>query len=128
MKAQHGTAAGVGSHLLLELWFHPGAVERVALAQWVGLLDDLCTRLHMDVLNRAWHDFGTPGAYTLLWLLGTSHASVHTWPERNYVAFDLFTCEPGLLDEALVLELVHPLPGLEKSHARVYRRGAPPHA
>ena len=32
------------------------------------------------------------GAFTALYLLGESHLSIHTWPERNYIAIDIFTC------------------------------------
>jgi len=32
------------------------------------------------------------GAFTALYLLGESHLSIHTWPERNFIAIDIFTC------------------------------------
>jgi|ERR1035441_7708146 S-adenosylmethionine decarboxylase len=47
-----------------------------------------------------------PNGLTLIYLLSESHASVHTYPERNALFFDAFTCgdtcEPRAFVEALV--------------------------
>lgn len=48
------------------------------------------------------------GAVTLVLILAESHLSVHTWPERDLIAIDLFSC--GAIDgdavaEALVRDL-----------------------
>lgn len=32
------------------------------------------------------------GGFTSILLLAESHISVHTWPEHNYAAFDVFMC------------------------------------
>lgn len=42
------------------------------------------------------------GAITLLLILAESHLSVHTWPEENMVAIDLFSC--GGIDGSLVID------------------------
>ncbi len=41
------------------------------------------------------------GAITLVLILAESHLSVHTWPEENMVAIDLFSC--GAIDGGLVI-------------------------
>jgi len=33
-----------------------------------------------------------PQGYTFLFLLSESHLSVHTFPEKKYISFDLYTC------------------------------------
>jgi S-adenosylmethionine decarboxylase len=33
------------------------------------------------------------GALTAFLILSESHMSVHTWPEKGYAAFDVFTCD-----------------------------------
>jgi S-adenosylmethionine decarboxylase len=48
------------------------------------------------------------GAITLVLILAESHLSIHTWPEENLVAIDMFSC--GAINgeaviEALVSEL-----------------------
>ena len=42
------------------------------------------------------------GAITLVLILAESHLSVHTWPEENMVAIDLFSC--GAIDGDLVID------------------------
>ncbi len=39
-----------------------------------------------------YHKF-TPMGYTSVTLLAASHISIHTWPEYNYVAIDVFACD-----------------------------------
>ncbi len=38
------------------------------------------------------HHFQPNGGISGVAVLAESHISVHTWPERNYAAFDLFMC------------------------------------
>jgi len=42
------------------------------------------------------------GAITLVLILAESHLSVHTWPEENLVAIDLFSC--GAIDGQAVID------------------------
>jgi S-adenosylmethionine decarboxylase len=42
------------------------------------------------------------GAITLVLILAESHLSVHTWPEENMVAVDLFSC--GAINGDLVID------------------------
>lgn len=43
------------------------------------------------VLDMKLHHF-SGGGVTGVALLAESHISVHTWPEHNYMAFDIFMC------------------------------------
>ena len=38
-------------------------------------------------------------AFTIVWLLSESHASIHTYPEYNACFVDLFTCGNGCCSE-----------------------------
>src|ERR1700761_1443127 len=42
------------------------------------------------------------GAVTLVLILAESHLSIHTWPEENLIAIDLFSC--GAIDGRRVLD------------------------
>ncbi len=45
----------------------------------------------LTVVNELTHQFA-PHGITCVLVLAESHLSIHTWPEHNYVAIDLFTC------------------------------------
>jgi S-adenosylmethionine decarboxylase len=62
------------------------------------------------------------GAITVVLILAESHLSIHTWPEENMVAIDLFSC--GAIDGPLVVDrLVREL-RLESVTIRQIPRGA----
>jgi S-adenosylmethionine decarboxylase len=64
------------------------------------------------------------GAVTLVLILAESHLSIHTWPEENLIAIDLFSC--GAIDgEAVIDGLVRSLQ-LEAVSVRQLRRGLGP--
>jgi len=64
------------------------------------------------------------GAVTLVLVLAESHLSVHTWPEEELVAVDLFSC--GAIDGQLVTdELVRRL-GLTDLRVQRLDRGSAP--
>jgi S-adenosylmethionine decarboxylase len=65
-------------------------------------------------------------AVTLVLILAESHLSIHTWPEEDLIAIDLFSC--GAIDgEAVVADLVRSLE-LEHVTVQAVQRGikAPP--
>jgi S-adenosylmethionine decarboxylase len=62
------------------------------------------------------------GAVTLVLILAESHLAIHTWPEDDLVAVDLFTC--GAIDaDRVVSELVTSL-RLHDTRIQQVRRGA----
>jgi S-adenosylmethionine decarboxylase len=63
------------------------------------------------------------GAITLILILAESHLSIHTWPEEQLIAIDLFSC--GAIDASRVIsELVRQL-GLDRVAVRAVPRGVP---
>jgi S-adenosylmethionine decarboxylase len=63
------------------------------------------------------------GAVTLVLILAESHLSVHTWPEEDLVAVDLFSCG-GIDGEAVLARLARTL-GLRQVRLRQVPRGRP---
>jgi len=61
------------------------------------------------------------GAITLVLVLAESHLCVHTWPEENMVAIDLFSC--GAIDGQLVIEHLVRALGLRSVTLRQVPRG-----
>jgi S-adenosylmethionine decarboxylase proenzyme len=55
------------------------------------LLDMICEKYEFTVLNKVEHIF-EPQGLTILYLLSESHISIHTFPEKEYLALDIYTC------------------------------------
>jgi S-adenosylmethionine decarboxylase len=64
------------------------------------------------------------GAVTLVLILAESHLSIHTWPEENLIAIDLFSC--GAIDGQAVLDELVGVLLLTEVTVREVRRGLPP--
>lgn len=79
--------------LLNDLEFVKGAMREAAEAGLASLLDEVS------------HQF-SPHGVTALGLLAESHISIHTWPEHNYVAVDVFTCGTRADPQAACMRLV----------------------
>jgi S-adenosylmethionine decarboxylase len=61
------------------------------------------------------------GAITLVLILAESHLSIHTWPEEDLIAIDLFSCG-GIDGEAVISGLTRSL-RLAGVSVRTLRRG-----
>jgi S-adenosylmethionine decarboxylase len=78
---------------------------------------------HGHVLDTS-HVIFPNGAITLVLILAESHLSIHTWPEENLIAIDLFSC--GAIDgEAVISGLTRSL-RLEAVSIRRLSRGVQP--
>jgi S-adenosylmethionine decarboxylase len=60
-------------------------------------------------------------AITLVLILAESHLSIHTWPEENLVAIDLFSC--GTIDGRTVIENLARTLHLDSADVREIARG-----
>ena len=75
------------------------------------------------VLNIVSNKF-EPQGVTAIALLAESHISIHTWPESNYSAVDIFTCGTNMLPELAGQYLIESL--MAKEHSlRVIERNPP---
>jgi S-adenosylmethionine decarboxylase len=63
------------------------------------------------------------GAITLVLILAESHLSLHTWPEENLIAIDLFSC--GAIDGQAVLDKLVSGLRLAQVTVRTVERGLP---
>jgi S-adenosylmethionine decarboxylase len=63
------------------------------------------------------------GAITLVLILAESHLSIHTWPEENLIAVDLFSC--GAIDGRAVLDALTGGLRLTQVTVRQVERGLP---
>ena len=75
------------------------------------------------VLNLISNKF-EPQGVTAIALLAESHISIHTWPESNYSAVDIFTCGRNMLPELASQYLIDALKAEEHS-LRLIKRNPP---
>jgi S-adenosylmethionine decarboxylase len=59
-----------------------------------SIVDEAAHRAGLTVLRSCSHVFEPQGLTTVL-ILSESHVSLHTWPEHEYAAVDIFCCGDG---------------------------------
>jgi S-adenosylmethionine decarboxylase len=78
-----------GTHLLVDLW---GASNLTDPA----LIDHACREAALaagaTILHSHFHHFSPEGGVSGVVVLAESHISIHTWPERDFAAVDIFMC------------------------------------
>ena len=72
------------------------------------------------VLNLISNKF-EPQGVTAIALLAESHLSIHTWPESNYSAVDIFTCGKNMKPEIASIYLIEALMAEEHLLRVIYR-------
>ena len=80
----------IGVHVMGGLYGCPKELlEKVEIV--MKLLNETVKEAEFNFLKESYHQF-EPAGVTGVILLRESHISVHTWPERNFAAVDIFTC------------------------------------
>lgn len=89
-----------GVHFLIEFF---GCNEKQIddMNFWKDILKGGTKKFNLPVLGDSFYRFD-PSGITGFLLLASSHVSVHTWPEYNYVACDVFSCSPYKKTKELV--------------------------
>ncbi len=90
-----------GVHLLVELW---KARFLTDIDRIEHILKDAVSACGATILNVDLHVFSPNGGISGVALLKESHMSIHTWPEYEYAAIDVFVC--GTIDPRLVLPVL----------------------
>ena len=95
--------------MLIECFGGQSAFDAKALE---ALMREAARAGRAQVLSCHMHGFGEGGGVTGVALLAQSHITVHTWPERNYAAFDVFMCGDCDADKAAEA-IANAVPGSE---------------
>lgn len=86
---RHAGGVYAGRHLLLDLWDGEGLDDAAhidcALRRSVEAAGATLLHIHL-------HEFTENGGVSGVAVLAESHISIHTWPEWNYAALDVFMC------------------------------------
>tara|TARA_Y100001933_G_C18697211_1_gene437509 strand:+ start:126 stop:566 length:441 start_codon:yes stop_codon:yes gene_type:complete len=110
-----------GKHLLLELYGCNSEKlnDELYLRCKLNSAAKLAKATVLNIISNKFEPFGV----TAIALLAESHLSIHTWPEANYSAIDIFTCgrdmKPSLASEFLI-ESLEPTDHILKTIIREY--------
>jgi S-adenosylmethionine decarboxylase len=87
-----------GKHLILDFW---GARELDNPAFMEQTLRDCVDAAGATLLHIHLHRFSPSGGLSGVAVLAESHISVHTWPENDFAAFDIFMCGDAYPEKAV---------------------------
>ncbi|MEM7251948.1 MAG: adenosylmethionine decarboxylase, partial [Pseudomonadota bacterium] len=91
-----------GIHLIADFW---GAANLGSISFMEQAMREAVEAAGATLLHIHLHHFGEGAGVSGVAVLAESHISVHTWPERDFAAFDIFMCGDARPEEALrVLE------------------------
>lgn len=87
-----------GKHLILDIKNIRNKSIIDDLEELKSIMDTICISNNFTVLQRIEEIF-EPQGLSIIYLLSESHMSIHTFPEKNYIAFDLYTCREYETDD-----------------------------
>jgi S-adenosylmethionine decarboxylase len=111
----------VGNHILADLQ----GVDAATLRDAAALEELLCQAAQAAgarVLSQHFHSFGVGAGITGVVLLAESHISIHTWPECELAAIDIFMC--GVADAKRALAVLVDRLAPAECHIETLARGA----
>ena len=86
----------IGTHIIVDMYNINNTIfEKVSKKNYNlfnDIIEDIIKNNDATLLSKNVHHFNDNGAFTALYLLAESHLSIHTWPENNFIAIDIFTC------------------------------------
>lgn len=110
-----------GMHLILELWQATRLDDPKFIAE---TLERAAKAASATVLHTHMHHFSPNGGVSGVVVLAESHISIHTWPERNYAALDIFMC--GRCDAYLAVPILREAFGAGSVQLSELKRGLLP--
>ena len=96
----------VGEHIALDFL---GIKQEYTPKFYGKVIYKIAKAAKVEILNVSQHKF-KPQGFTLVALLAESHMSFHTFPEKNIISFDFFTCakiSPSVALDILKKEIKH---------------------
>ena len=93
-NAQSTSSTTQGVHVICELYGATSLDEVDFVAETLGTMARVCGA---TILESRLHPFEDSGGVTGVVLLAESHITIHTWPEHEYAAVDIFMageCDP----------------------------------
>ena len=107
-----------GTHIIADFW----ELDRIDNIEYMeSALRRAVDAAGATLLHIHLHHFMPGNGISGVAVLAESHISVHTWPERNFAAFDIFMCGKCMPEKALRAMEKTFLPG--RTNIKICRRG-----
>jgi S-adenosylmethionine decarboxylase len=108
-----------GTHLIVDIWDGKGLDDLKLMEQTLLTAVKACgaTLLHIHL-----HHFNDNGGISGVAVLAESHISVHSWPEIDYCAMDVFMC--GVTEPHKAIDIFKTAFQTENVEVRDLKRGA----
>lgn len=108
----------IGKHVLIEC---SGEIATLGEEALNSLLTRAAEAAGATILSSNFHLFGKGCGVTGVLVLAESHITVHTWPENNYAAFDVFMC--GDCDPTVAARIIADDIRVKHSEMNIIARG-----
>jgi len=111
----------IGRHLIAEYYnCDSDAINNVEYVK--SHMCEVAEKIGATVLSEKFHQFEPQGVSGTV-VIAESHLSIHTWPEKGYVAVDIFTC--GGLDPSVGFEYLGQMLKAQSGRVQEILRGLP---
>ena len=80
-----------GKHMICDFKGIENSELLNSMSELKDLLREICKTNDFNILNEVEKQF-LPIGCSVLFLLSESHLSIHTFPEKNHISFDIYTC------------------------------------
>ncbi|WP_147093811.1 adenosylmethionine decarboxylase [Swaminathania salitolerans] len=110
-----------GHHLLIDFWDATNLDDPAAID---ATLCEAAVTAGATILHSHFHHFTPNAGVSGVIVLAESHISIHTWPERNFAAVDVFMC--GACDPNLTIPVMQRLFQAGRVVSEEVRRGREP--
>ncbi len=112
-----GGVSFAGTHILVDMWGAKNLTDEKEIGE---ILKKSAINAKATILNSYMHRFEPHGVSGVV-VLAESHISIHTWPEEEYCAIDIFMC--GGHDPHLAIKVLQDYFIPKKIDIKSYKRG-----
>ena len=111
--------SALGTHLILEL--HGCENSKLNDVEFIrSVLIEAANQANATIVGEVFHEF-SPIGVTGVVAIAESHMSIHTWPEHDYAAADIFSCSSKFRLREAEVYIVSALGASEHSTQEIVR-------
>jgi len=115
-----GLSKEFGSHFLVEL-INCSTARLGKVRDVERIMDEVAQKSQSTVVRSSFHQFQPEGVTGMI-LISESHFAIHTWPEENYAAADIFTCGQEM-DPYIAIEVMKDRFEAKEVRYQIIKRG-----